>query len=116
MLDPNDLLRDLESGKLAVVFAFKADLRFPMAVAHLPFMCRQSGTALVEMKAGAAQEFGDLLQVPQAKKSTSTNNLFMFALRKDVAAVVDRFSDQFPKQSAIDPNHLPSLIVKRTTK
>ncbi len=82
-----------------------------MAVAHLPFMCRQAGTALVEFKAGAAQELAAYLQPP---KNTSTPFiLFMFALKKGTAAAIDNFCEQFPKQPAIDTSLLPALHINK---
>lgn len=110
VLDPNDVLRALETGGLGAVFAFRADLRYPMAVAHLPFMCRQTETPLVEMKAGAAPELTVLLQ-PNRPAKDCKNYLFMFALRKGKHAEVDRFCQQFSKQPPIDPTQLPAVKI-----
>lgn len=100
-------MRELECAKLAVVFAFKNDLRYPLAVAHLPFMCRQSGAALVEMKAGAAQELNAFLLVKKPE-------VFMFALKSGICTAIDRFGEQFPKAAPLDPSILPAIEIKKT--
>lgn len=103
-MDPNVLLRELEAGRVGIVFAFLKDLKYNMAVAHLPFMCRLKGVRLVAMEAGAAAEFN-------AYFSGGKEPLFMFALKN--SQLLEAFLNQFPAPEPLDPTILPALQVKK---
>lgn len=89
---------------MGIVFAFVRDLKYGMAVAHLPFMCRLKGVKLVAMEADSAAEFN-------AYFSQKKEYLFMFALRN--SPLLDAFLAQFPPAEPIDPTIIPALEVKK---
>lgn len=101
ILDPNTLLRKIESKKISIVFVCLNDLKYTVHVAHLPFLCRLNETKLVVLKAGAAKE----LQSFFGKKS-----LFMFGLTRH--AEIEKFTDNYPPVEALPDGILPAMSIK----
>ena len=102
ILDPNELLRQIESKYVSVVFVCSNDLKHSVHVSHLPFLCRLTGTKLVVLKSGSMAD----LQLFFGKK-----NLFMFAISKNTEFL--EFTLQFPDIDILDPNALPQMSIKK---
>lgn len=102
IIDSNELLRQVESKNIAVVFVCVNDLKHSIHVTHLPFLCRLTGTKLVVLNAGSASE----LQSYFGKKT-----LFMFAISKNTE--FSEFTTQFPNIDVLDPNELPQMQIKK---
>ena len=102
ILDPNDILRQLESKNISVVFVCSNDLKHSVHVAHIPFLCRLTGTKLVVLNAGSAMELRSFF----GKK-----NLFMFAISKNTE--FSNFTIQFPEIDILDSNTLPHVSIKK---
>lgn len=102
IIDPNTLLRSLESNNISIVFVCLNDLKHSVHVFHLPFLCRLTGTKLFVLKPGSATE----LQSYFGKK-----NLFMFAVYKNNDT--KDFDLQFPEFELLDPALLPQMSIKK---
>lgn len=102
ILEPNVLLRKLESKSLSVVFVCSNDLKHSVHVAHIPFLCRLTGTKLVVLKAGSAKE----LQTYFGK-----NNLFMFAVSRH--GDFTGLSAQLPDIEPLNLDCLPPASIKK---
>lgn len=102
IIDPNELLRQLENKNISVVFVCSNDLKHSIHVAHLPFLCRLTGTKLVVLNAGSAPE----LQSYFGKKT-----LFMFSISKNID--FSEFNLQFPEIGILYPNILPQMHIKK---
>lgn len=102
VLDPNELLRQIEAENISVVFACLNDLKYSVHVSHLPFLCRLYRTKLVTLKSGSAVELQSLF----GKK-----NLFMLGISRNNTFI--EFCLQFPDIDILDPMKLPQLRIKK---
>ena len=102
IIEPNEILRLLESRKLSIIFVCLNDLKHSVHVAHLPFLCRLTETKLVVLKSGSAQELHSYFE----KK-----DLFMFAVSKHTEST--NFSVHFPEFEKLDPSLLPQMSIKK---
>lgn len=95
-------MRQAESENISVIFVCSNDLKHSVHVAHLPFLCRLTGTKLVTLKAGSIND----LQLFFGMKT-----LFMFAISKN--SEFSEFTSQFPDIDVLDPNTLPQMSIKK---
>ncbi len=102
LTEPNEILRKIESHKISVVFVFLNDLKHSVHVAHIPFLCRLSGTKLVVLKPGSAKELQSYF---------GSKNLFMFAVSKHDDTI--KFSSHFSDIDPFNPNQLPQVSIKK---
>lgn len=102
ILNPNDVLRQIEKKKISAIFVCSNDLKYAVHVSHFPFLCRLNGTKLITLKAGSYVE----LQSYFRKK-----NLFMFAITCDHEMM--EFSKQFPEIESFDAATLPLTTIKK---
>lgn len=102
ILDPNEIMRQIEAGNISAVFACSNDLKYSVHVAHLPFLCRLHGAKLVSLNSGSATE----LQSFFGKK-----NLFMLGISKN--NIFLEFCQQFPDIDILDPKKLPQMSIKK---
>lgn len=100
--EPNEILRKTESHKISVIFVCLSDLKHSVHVAHIPFLCRLSGTKLVVLKPGSAQELQSYF---------GSKNLFMFAVSKHDDTL--KFTSNFPDIDPLNTNQLPQVSIKK---
>jgi hypothetical protein len=102
LLNPNNILRQIEQKNVSVLFVCSNDLKYAVHAAHLPFLCRLNNTKLVVLKAGSAIEMHSYF---------GNNNLFMFGFLNSPEIV--EFSNQFAEIEPLDVSSLPRTSIKK---
>lgn len=75
----NQVTEALEQGKLDFAFICKEDVKPPFIIAHFPVLCRMSGTHLITMPKGSAEE----LALASGVESKSAIDIGVWGIAKD---------------------------------